>query len=181
MGVCGCSRRGRRPRRPGPRPKQERVIKGETRCFPLEIASRLCRGNRVSAEARAIMRGRPFSRDGRKNSVILSAAKNPSIRPPPRHVGADIIRPHASCVHSRLYDEILRSVQDDTAECGCSRRGRRPRRPKQRAKRPRRKKAARSYMLSGQGMKTLSRVMSESFRAPHMVMVSRNSAEMRSM
>jgi hypothetical protein len=24
----------------------------------------------------------------------------------------------ASCVHSRLYDEILRSAQDDTAECG---------------------------------------------------------------
>jgi hypothetical protein len=34
-----------------PRPKQEGVIKGETRRFPLEIASRLCRGNR------AILRG----------------------------------------------------------------------------------------------------------------------------
>jgi len=40
-----------------PRPKQEGVIKGETRCFPLEIASRLCRGNRASAGARAILRG----------------------------------------------------------------------------------------------------------------------------
>ena len=69
----GRYRRGRRPRRTAffwlplkgkafqrplvPRPKQEGVIKGETRCFPLEIASRLCRGKRASAEARAIMRG----------------------------------------------------------------------------------------------------------------------------
>jgi hypothetical protein len=58
-----------------PRPKQERVIKGETRCFPLEIASRLCRGNRASEEARAILRGRPVTKE--KVNVILSAAKNP--------------------------------------------------------------------------------------------------------
>ena len=50
--------RGRPPNALRPPSRQEGVIKGETRCFPLEIASRLRRDNRASAEARAILRGK---------------------------------------------------------------------------------------------------------------------------
>jgi hypothetical protein len=69
-----------------PPSRQEGVIKGETRCFPLEIASRLCRGKRASAQARAILRVAPAQRVMRRNAQTTSApqgAPTPARRSPP--------------------------------------------------------------------------------------------------